>query len=369
MEISNNFWKNKNVFLTGHTGFKGSWISIWLSSLGAKVHGYSLSPPTSENLFTLASLENIISTSTIGDIRNFEKLEQAFLISKADMVLHMAAQPLVRESYISPLETIQTNVMGTANLLEVLRKNENSVRAFLNITTDKVYENREWLWGYRENEALGGYDPYSSSKACSELLTSAYRSSFFNPTLISEHNMAIASARAGNVIGGGDFAVDRLIPDLIRSILNKEKVRIRNPNSVRPWQHVIEPIAGYLMLLQKLYEDGASFVGSWNFGPKTKDMIPVIEIVNKFKEIYWRRYQFAVEYEIANQIGPHEANFLRLDITKSSTYLSWEPKWSINTAFEKIIDWMEAHLEKKNILNICLRQIEEYMQLETEAKN
>ncbi|MFC4599692.1 CDP-glucose 4,6-dehydratase [Cohnella hongkongensis] len=272
------FWENKKVFVTGHTGFKGSWLSLWLSHKGARVTGYSLSPPTSPSLFKLAKVESQIEKSILGNIIDYDRLNSALQEAQPEIVIHMAAQPLVRESYKSPLETYQVNVMGTVNLFEAIRNTE-SVRAVVNVTTDKCYQNNEWEWGYRENEPLGGYDPYSSSKACSELVTAAYRNSFFPKDLYASHGVAIASARAGNVIGGGDWATDRLIPDVIRSMLKREKVTIRNPHSIRPWQHVLEPLGGYMLLAELLYEHGTQYGEAWNFGPEDQDVKPVQWIV------------------------------------------------------------------------------------------
>ena len=282
LEVSDNFWRGKRVFMTGHTGFKGSWLSLWLQSMGAQVVGYALAPPTNPSLFEVAEVGKGM-TSIIGDIRDLEKLRAVFTEHKPDIVIHMAAQPLVRYSYIEPVETYATNVMGTVNLLEAVRSTP-SVKAVVNITSDKCYENREWVWGYRENEAMGGYDPYSSSKGCAELVASAYRNSYFHPDKYQQHGVAIASARAGNVIGGGDWAGDRLIPDILRAIVLGEPVHIRSPHAIRPWQHVLEPLSGYLQLAQKLYTDGTAYAEGWNFGPNEEDAKPVQWIVEKLTE-------------------------------------------------------------------------------------
>ena len=270
MTINNKFWHGRRVFITGHTGFKGSWLCLWLSSLGAKISGYALEPPTNPSLFELARVGELV-TSTIADVRDSAELQRALQAAKPEIVIHMAAQPLIRESYNNPVETYAVNVMGTVNLLEAIRHCD-SVRAVVNVTTDKCYENREWHWGYRENEPMGGYDPYSSSKGCSELITAAYRNSFFNPQ---SHGVALASARAGNVIGGGDWAADRLICDCVKALLEKRDIQIRNPNAIRPWQHVLEPLSGYMLLAQKLYEQGTRFAEGWNFGPNDEDAKPV----------------------------------------------------------------------------------------------
>lgn len=367
--LNPNFWKDKRVFITGHTGFKGSWLSIWLSQMGAKVTGYSLSPPTKPSLFEIAKVKSILEKSYISDIRNFDKLKQAIKSSKPEVVIHMAAQPLVRDSYKIPIETYSTNVMGTVHILEALRTLGPGPKVFLNITTDKVYENKEWMWGYRENEPLGGYDPYSNSKACSELVTLSYRSSFFHPEKYQSHGLAVSTARAGNVIGGGDFATDRLIPDIIRSILKNEKVRIRNPDSIRPWQHVLEPLSGYLLLAKKMYEDGKIYSESWNFGPDENDTKSVLQIVESLKEKIEeksglqsksRKFLKFPGFDIDKGINPHEANYLKLDISKAKSNLNWNPIWQLDTAFDKIIDWTEQYINKVDMRDICFKQIDEY---------
>lgn len=355
MMINKEFWCGKKVFITGHTGFKGSWLSLWLSSLGAKVTGYALAPPTQPSLFELCSIDKLI-TSTIGDVRDSEKLTKIMQEAQPDIVIHMAAQPLVRDSYNNPVGTYAINVMGTVNLLEAVRQCK-GVKAVVNVTTDKCYENKEWIWGYRENEPMGGYDPYSNSKACSELVTSSYRNSFFNPNEYAKHGVAIASARAGNVIGGGDWAADRLIPDCINALLKGEKIIIRNPNSIRPWQHVLEPLSGYLILAQKLYEEGIGFTEGWNFGPEDSDAKPVEWIVQKMCE-HW---DDGAIYEVDNGVHPHEANYLKLDCSKAKMRLNWHPKWNLEYTLEKIIDWVHSYDENDDMRTICLQQIEEYM--------
>ena len=273
MVVNSAFWKDKRVLLTGHTGFKGSWLSLWLQSMGAQVTGYALAPPSNPSLFDVAEVGKGM-TSIIGDIGDLERLRAVFAEHKPEIVIHMAAQALVRYSYVEPVETYSTNVMGTVNLLEAVRGTD-SVRAVVNVTSDKCYENREWVWGYRENEAMGGFDPYSNSKGCAELVTAAYRNSYFHPGQYKEHGVAIASGRAGNVIGGGDWADDRLIPDIMRAITQGKPVNIRNPHAIRPWQHVLEPLSGYLLLAQKLFEDGPAYAEGWNFGPNDEDAKPV----------------------------------------------------------------------------------------------
>ncbi len=350
------FFKNKKVFVTGHTGFKGSWLSIWLHSLGAKVYGYALSPNTEPNLFTLTKIDKLLEESIIADIRNFSFLKDKLIKIDPDIIIHMAAQPLVRESYKNPLETYEINVMGTANLLEAVRACQN-IKAIINVTTDKCYENKEWLWAYRENEPLGGYDPYSSSKACSELVTATYRNSFFNPKEFGKtHQVALASARAGNVIGGGDWAEDRLIPDFIRAILKNETIKIRNPQAIRPWQHVLEPLSGYLLLAKALFEQGPKFATAWNFGPEENDAKSVSWIIENLA-VKWPE---KVTYEIDTKRHPHEANYLKLDCAKAKAKLGWLPCWNLDTSLDKIIEWVKVYKNIGNVLDITLSQIKEY---------
>jgi len=353
--IDKNFWKNKKVFLTGHTGFKGSWMSLMLHYLGAEVIGYALKPPTNPSLFELCDIEQII-TSNIFDVRDLNNLEKCVINAQPDIIIHMAAQPLVRESYKNPLVTYQTNVMGTVHLFESIRKCK-SIKAVVNVTTDKCYENIEKDVAYKENEPLGGYDPYSNSKACSELVTSAYRNSFFNPNEYQKHGVAVATARAGNVIGGGDWADDRLIPDCIKSFLNKENILIRYPRSTRPWQHVLEPIYGYLMLAQKLFSEGAEYAEAWNFGPDVSDAKPVEWIVKKMCE----KFGNSISYSVDDNNHPHEAGFLKLDCSKTIDRLGWNPKWNIDTALDKIVEWTKEYETEKNMRKVCLRQINEYL--------
>ncbi|BDA79173.1 CDP-glucose 4,6-dehydratase [Leptospira kobayashii] len=367
LDLNKSFWKGKSVFLTGHTGFKGSWLSLWLSSLGAKVTGYSLEPPTNPSLFVIASVQSAIEKSVIADIRDLARLQDAMRAAKPDIVIHMAAQPLVRDSYKIPVDTYSINVMGTVHILEAIRTDGPNVKAFVNVTTDKVYENKEWSWGYRENETLGGYDPYSNSKACSELVTSAYRNSFFHPEKIKEHGVAIATARAGNVIGGGDFALDRLIPDIIRSIMENKKLSIRNPNSIRPWQHVLEPLSGYMELAEGLYNHDTKFIDGWNFGPNegdAKSVLSIVEILNQKISENGKEKKSPLHFpgfEIDKGPHPHEANYLKLDISKARSILGWSPRWNLDTALGKIIEWTESYLNKEKIDSVCIRQIGEYM--------
>jgi CDP-glucose 4,6-dehydratase len=348
------FWKNKKVFLTGHTGFKGSWISIWLHSLGAKVTGYALDPPSQPNLYEIAGINRIVE-SIHGDVRDYDSLHSALLKSKAEIVVHMAAQPLVRESYLHPVETYEVNVMGTVHLLEAVRACRN-VRAFLNVTTDKTYENKEWVWGYRENDRLGGSDVYSSSKACSELVTASYRKSFFSSSEQDHHGASIATVRAGNVIGGGDWAKDRLIPDSIRALLENEPIHIRNPQAIRPWQHVIEPLSGYLILTRRLYEGGYNYAGAWNFGPDNDSARTVEWVVKRLCEKWGEK----AGYTLDKGSHPHEASFLKLDCSKAKSILSWQPRWSLETGIDKIVAWTKAYSKGADMLEVCEKQILDY---------
>jgi len=350
----NNIYKGRKVFITGHTGFKGSWICLLLHKLGADVYGYALDPPTNPSLFIEANVGEII-TSTIGDIRDYKFLLQTIKEIQPEIIIHMAAQPLVMESYKNPRETYEINVMGTVNIFESARQVE-SVKVILNITTDKCYENKEWHWGYRENEPMGGYDPYSSSKGCSELITGAFRNSYFNIDSFEKHGIVIASARAGNVIGGGDWAADRLIPDFIRSIIEGEQLKIRNPYSIRPWQHVLEPLSGYITLVAKMSDIGIKYSGAWNFGPDDRDAKNVEWITNKLCELWGN----GISYEIDINPQPHEASYLKLDCSKANNELLWFPKWNIEKAIELIIEWNKAWLGKGDIRQVCIKQIEEY---------
>jgi len=352
--IQKEFWQGKRVFLTGHTGFKGSWLCLWLHKLGAHVTGYALAPPTTPSLFELARIDPLI-TSIIADIRDLERLSAELTADEPEIVIHMAAQPLVRDSYKIPVDTYGINVMGTVHLLEAIRKCP-SIRAVVNVTTDKVYENREWVWGYRENEPFGGHDPYSNSKACSELVTAAFRSSYFNPGDYDRHGVAVATARAGNVIGGGDWATDRLIPDIIRSILAGDPVQIRNPLAIRPWQHVLEPLSGYLTLAQKLYESGPEFAEGWNFGSAENDTKPVEWIVRRMCELHGN----GSRYEIDGGNHPHEAHYLKLDCSKARSRLDWQPRWDLNKALTSIIAWVTVYLADGDVRKCCLEQITEY---------
>ena len=352
--IDKKFWGKKKVFITGHTGFKGSWLSLWLHSLGAIVTGYALDPPTDPSLFRLCNIDNLVK-SIYGDVRDGELLRKTIIETNPEIIIHMAAQPLVREAYKNPVETYSTNVMGTVNLFEAVRRCKGA-KAVINVTTDKCYENREWQWGYRENDAMCGYDPYSNSKACSELVTSAYRSSFFNPVDYDRHGVGLASARSGNVIGGGDWAADRLIPDCVRSILKKEEIIIRNPLSIRPWQHVLEPLSGYIMLAEKLYEKGPRYAEAWNFGPNDQDAKDVEWIVKKICAKWGQN----LSYVIDKGEHPHEAHYLKLDCSKAKTELGWHQKWDLEQAIDRVVEWVQAFCKGADLVDVCQRQIEEY---------
>ena len=349
------FWRGKRVFLTGHTGFKGSWMSLWLQSLGARVTGYALKPTTNPNLFDVANVAGGMR-SVIGDVRDLQYLQKTMHETMPEIVIHMAAQPLVRYSYINPVETYSTNVMGSVHLLEAVR-NIQGVKAVIIVTSDKCYKNREWLWGYREDETMGGYDPYSSSKGCAELVTAAYRSSFFNPKSYQEHGVAVASVRAGNVIGGGDWAEDRLIPDFIRAIVAGKRLAIRSPNAIRPWQHVLEPLSGYLLLAEKLYTDGNLFSEAWNFGPDDNDAKSVEWIVNHLVSHWGDGANFSIDTSAASL---HEAHFLKLDCSKAKMQLGWKPQWNVDETIERICAWHKAHLSGQNMKDYVLDEIKQY---------
>jgi CDP-glucose 4,6-dehydratase len=351
--VDKEFWKGKKILVTGHTGFKGSWLCMLLNSLGADISGYALDPPTNPNLYSLCNIDSFVK-STIADIRDLDSLQSKIETDKPEIVIHMAAQPLVRLSYDEPVMTYQTNIMGTVNVLEAIRVSKSkTVKVLLNVTTDKCYENKEWIWPYRENEPLGGYDPYSSSKACSEIVTAAYRSSYFSSGSL---EVVIATARAGNVIGGGDWAADRLIPDVVRSVLENKQIIIRNPYSVRPWQHVLEPLTGYLMLCERLFTDGSSFAEAWNFGPDDADAKTVEWIVEKFCSEWGD-----ASYKLDSNVHPHEATFLKLDCSKAKHKLNWQPKWNLDKVIESIIKFSKAYRNRDNISDLCKSQILEFL--------
>lgn len=353
MNSSKEFYKEKKVLITGHTGFKGSWMCQLLLMLGANVTGYALESPTSPSLFELCALDKKVN-SVIGDIRDLEHLQQVFEETQPEIVIHMAAQPIVRESYKNPVYTYETNVMGTVNVLECVRLTP-SVKSFLNVTTDKVYLNKEWNWGYRENEELNGYDPYSNSKSCSELVTSSYINSFFK-----DLDVAISTARAGNVIGGGDFAADRIIPDCIRAVECGKNIIVRNPYSIRPYQHVLEPLVAYLMIAQKQYED-KSFAGNYNVGPNEEDCWTTGELVTLFCDKWNASTGENISWENQYDGGPHEANFLKLDCSKLKSTFAWNPRWNIEFAMEKIVEWSIAYFKGENVTDCMVKQITEFM--------
>jgi CDP-glucose 4,6-dehydratase len=349
MVIDNHFWSNRSVFITGHTGFKGGWLSFWLSQLGAKVNGYSLESPTNPNFFTVCNLEKHLESSTIGNILDFHDLHKALDQTSPEVVFHLAAQPLVRESYSSPLATFETNVIGTANIMEACRSVP-SIKAIVNITTDKCYENKEWAWPYRENDRLGGRDPYSASKACAEITAAAYRDSF-----LTEGNIYLASVRAGNVIGGGDWAADRLIPDFLRALDIGATLSIRSPNAIRPWQHVLEPLSGYLMLAEKLYREGNAFAEAWNFGPNDDDAKSVGWIVNQLCD-----RTPGAKWQTENAKHPHEAGLLKLDSSKAKTRLGWNPRWNLEMALNKTIEWHQAWRKGDDMAAFTSEQLKAY---------
>jgi CDP-glucose 4,6-dehydratase len=344
------FYKNKNVFITGHTGFKGSWLSMILIEAGANVTGYSLKPPTNPSLFNLLELDKLVN-SHIGDIRDREKLLEVFVQEKPEIVFHLAAQPIVRDSYKDPVTTYETNVMGTVNILECIRHSK-TVKSFVNVTTDKVYENKEWEWGYRENDRLDGFDPYSNSKSCSELITHSYIQSFF-----ADCEIAISTARAGNVIGGGDFANDRIIPDCIRAMIKNEKIIVRNPHSIRPYQHVMEPVFAYLMIAKAQYDD-KKYAGAYNVGPDDKDCINTGELA----DIFCESWGIGAIWENQCTDGPHEANFLKLDCSKLKNTFSWTPRLSVKDAVELTVEWAKAYASGSDIKVCMQKHINSYME-------
>jgi CDP-glucose 4,6-dehydratase len=353
------FWEGRRVFVTGHTGFKGSWLCLWLHSLGARVSGYALPPPTQPSLFELARVGGWVR-STIADVGDLQALSRAMKAARPEIVIHLAARAIVRDSYRNPVATYETNVMGTVNLLEAVRHCR-SVRAVVNVTSDKCYENQERARGYREHEPMGGYDPYSSSKGCSELVTSAYRRSFFNPEEYESHGVAVATARAGNVIGGGDWAPDRLIPDCVRAILKGDPVRVRNPGAVRPWQYVLEPLRGYLALARALCEAGPRHGGGWNFGPDSRDARPVGWLIQEV----CRRWGQGAAFQVDLGRHPHEAHYLKLDCSKAKAELGWYPRWNLGRTLDSIVEWTHAYARNEDMRRVCLRQIKAYSTFKT----
>jgi CDP-glucose 4,6-dehydratase len=352
LEINKNFWKDKRILVTGHTGFKGSWLTLWLKKLGSDITGFSKDTPTNPSLFELSEIKNDID-SISGDLRNFNDIKKVIHDKKPEIIIHMAAQSLVPISYENPRETYETNVMGTVNLLESIR-NEKNTCIILNVTSDKCYENRELSRGYVEGDKIGGHDPYSSSKGCSELITSAYRKSFFNSSN-NQNIVSLASARAGNVIGGGDWAKERLIPDLIKSIMNNEPVKIRNPNGIRPWQHVLEPLSGYLKLIEKIEFNKDKFSESWNFGPNEENK-PVSWIIDKISKLYGVKCNTYVD----NKKIIHETQSLKLDCTKAKQQLGWEPKTNLEKGLELTVEWYKQYENNNNVRKITEKQIEDF---------
>ena len=346
------FYKGKNVFVTGHTGFKGSWLCKMLANAGANVTGYSLNPPTKPSLFEIAGIVQDVH-SVIGDIRDYKTLKAAFDAAQPEIIIHLAAQPIVRDSYRDPVYTYETNVMGTVNILDCVRKSD-GVKSFLNVTTDKVYLNKEWMWGYREDEELGGYDPYSNSKSCSELVTQSYRNSFFT-----DRHVAISTARAGNVIGGGDFANDRIIPDCIRAAIKHEDIIVRNPFSTRPYQHVLEPLYVYLMIAAMQYQD-AKYAGYYNVGPDDVDCFKTGALVDLFVNKWGEGLKWINRYDG----GPHEANFLKLDCSKLKSIFDWKPHWKLETAIEMVVEWSKCWLEGGNVRRCMDKQIESFLAID-----
>lgn len=354
--MNRSFWSSKKVLITGHTGFKGSWLSLWLQKAGAELTGFALPPPTTPSLFELAQVaEGMVSNS--GDIRELDSLITCLASTKPEIVIHLAAQALVQSSYQQPVATYATNILGTVNLLEAVRQ-VNSVRVVIIVTSDKCYENKGWPWGYRENDRLGGFDPYASSKACAELVTAAYRQSFFPAAKYSEHGVAIATVRAGNVIGGGDWAANRLVPDIVRAILNGQQLRIRHPQAIRPWQFVLEPLLGYLLLAERLWTDGTRFDGPWNFGPLPNDARSVAWVVEQMLQL-WDNQPSWIPDDCNH---PHEDNYLRLDASRANTLLQWWPRLTLAEALEWTVEWYQAFQKGKDMRQLTENQIERYEQ-------
>ena len=358
--MNSDFWKGKRVFLTGHTGFKGAWLALWLQEMGAIVKGYALDPPTTPSLFEVANVSEGMD-SHIADVRDAQALFKSINEFQPEIVFHLAAQSLVRLSYDIPVDTYATNVMGTAHLLDACRKIEN-LKAIVIVTSDKCYENKEWVWGYRENQAMGGYDPYSSSKGCTELVVASFRQSYFNPNNHGKHGVGLASVRAGNVIGGGDWALDRLVPDILNAFEQRNPVEIRNPHAIRPWQHVLEPLSGYIALAETLHGKGAEFAEPWNFGPDDQDAQPVQYIVDRLAEDWGDEAQ----WYLSEGEHPHEAHYLKLDCSKARMKLNWRPVMNLNTALDKIVAWHKAWLKEYDMREHTLAEIRDYMNLRAE---
>lgn len=348
------FWRGKRVFLTGHTGFKGSWLSLWLQSMGAELTGYALQPPTTPSLFEQARVGDGM-TSITADIADLEQLVRVMRQARPEIVIHMAAQSLVRYSYDHPVETYLTNVMGTVHLLDAVRQTA-GVKAVVNVTSDKCYDNREWVWGYREVDAMGGYDPYSNSKGCAELVSSSYRQSFFNPRDYAVHGVALATARAGNVIGGGDWARDRLVPDIVAAFGKGQPVHIRNPHAIRPWQHVLEPLSGYLELAERVFNDGPACAEAWNFGPSDDDARPVAWIVEQMAGLWGE----GAGWRVDDGVHPHEAGYLKLDVSKARSRLNWHPMLPLGEALKLVVDWAKRRGAGADARELTLEQIMSY---------
>lgn len=357
MVINQTFWKDKKVLLTGHTGFKGSWLSLWLQKLGSDVIGFSRDIPTKPSLFELCNVADDM-ISIMGDICNIEHLRTVMTEHKPEIVIHMAAQSLVGRSYDNPLETFSTNVLGTVNVFEVIRKIRN-VRVVINVTSDKCYENRESISGYKETDPMGGYDPYSCSKGCAELVTSSFRNSFFNPKEYDKHGIALASVRAGNIIGGGDWSPNRLVPDIMKGLIENQTVTIRNPSSVRPWQFVLEPLRGYLMLAEKLWHEGPRYVEGWNFGPDDQDVKPVFWLIEKISQKWGKK----VNWNLNNTHNYHETNYLRLDCSKAKMKLGWSPKLNMEKTIEFVVEWYKQFEKNQDVKGITEEQISKYNSL------
>lgn len=355
IDIFDNFYKGKRVLVTGHTGFKGSWLSIWLHELGAEIVGVAQEPFTERDNFVLSEIGKKIKADIRADIRDGERLKEIFREYQPEIVFHLAAQPLVRLSYEIPVETYETNVMGTINVLEAIRETE-SVKVGIIITTDKCYENKEQIWGYRENEAMGGYDPYSSSKGAAEIAIASWRRSFFNPKDYDKHGKSIASVRAGNVIGGGDWALDRIIPDCIKALEAGKPIEIRSPKAIRPWQHMLEPLSGYMLLAQKMWNNPTKYCEGWNFGPKAESISTVWEVATQVI----KEYGHGELKDLSDQIALHEANLLMLDISKAKFQLGWEPRMNLSQCVSLTVDWYKGY-QHGCVYDICINHINKYL--------
>ncbi|MHB8066500.1 MAG: CDP-glucose 4,6-dehydratase [Desulfobaccales bacterium] len=353
--LNQSFWQGRRVFITGHTGFKGAWLCLLLHYLQAEVTGYALPPPTEPSLFEAARVTDLVH-SIRGDVRDLDTFAAAMHQAAPEIVVHMAAQSLVRESYVTPVETYATNMMGTVHLLEAVRRTP-GIRAVINVTSDKCYENKEWVWGYREDDPLGGFDPYASSKACAEVITAAYRRSFFPLADYPRHGVAVATARAGNVIGGGDWAKDRLIPDCVRSLLVNRTIILRSPKAVRPWQFVLEPLCGYLLLAERLFEEGPPYGEAWNFGPEEGEAKTVAWVVQSLCSLWGEDASF----EIVGGDHPHESHYLKIDAAKARWRLGWRPRWRLARTLENIVAWTRAYGDRHDMRKVCLHQIAQYL--------